>query len=285
MAHIGVLRAMQRLGLDYERLRQVNPALIYCSLTGYGQQGPLSQRAGHDINYLAVSGSASITGRRRSGPLPAGQQIADIGGGSYPAVIGILAAVIHRQQTGEGQHIDVAMADGALAFNSLFAAGALTSGRDPGREDLSLNGAYCHYDYFATADNRWLSVGSLEPQFCRAFVTALGKPEWFEKAFDHTPAVQAEMKEKIADLIRSESAAHWMERFQKTDACVELVLSFTEAADHPHYKERGMIVTLQGEGGQTRQVACPIRFSRTPAEYRFPGRPVGADNQEILGAP
>ena len=155
---------MAKFGLDYETLKAANPALIYCSLSGYGQTGPLKNRAGHDINYLARSGIMSYSGGKSSGPQLTGIQIADIASGSNNAVIGILAAVIHRQRTGEGQHVDVAMTDGVIAFNALAGAAFLVDGTETRRGEAILNGGSL-YDFYETKDGEYLSFGGLEPQF------------------------------------------------------------------------------------------------------------------------
>ncbi|MEY2863904.1 MAG: hypothetical protein RLY58_1611, partial [Pseudomonadota bacterium] len=163
---------MARLGLDYDTLKAINPRLIYCSITGYGQTGPLKDRAGHDINYLALSGIAGHSGRKVGGPPPMGIQIADVAGGSLHAVIGILAAVIERQQSGLGQHIDISMTDCAFALNSMAGAAQVAAGDAQMAEGGALNGA-TYYDYYQTRDGRYLSVGSLEPQFMLGLAQAL----------------------------------------------------------------------------------------------------------------
>ncbi len=195
---------MARLGLDYETLKAINPGLIYCSITGYGQTGPMANRAGHDINYLSLSGLASYTGRKRSGPVPPGVQVADVAGGSHHAVMGILAAVFQRQGTGQGQHIDISMSDAALSLNAVFGASYLAGGKVPGLEEDLLNGGI-FYDFYQTSDNRYLSVGSLEPQFATGFFQAIGKPEWLSKAVNFTAEVQQQLKTDIQSVISSQS--------------------------------------------------------------------------------
>lgn len=166
---------MDKLGVGYEALKAANPRLIYVAITGYGQTGPYRERAGHDINYLALAGVASYTGRRERGPLPLGVQLADLAGGSLHGVMGLLAAVIHRQQTGEGQFVDISMTDCAFSLNGMAGAGYLAAGVEPEMEALALNGG-SFYDYYRTRDGRWFSVGSLEPQFMQQFCAAIGRP-------------------------------------------------------------------------------------------------------------
>jgi crotonobetainyl-CoA:carnitine CoA-transferase CaiB-like acyl-CoA transferase len=167
---------MDKLGVGYEALKAINPRLIYVSITGYGQTGPYKDRAGHDINYLALAGIASYTGRRDRGPLPLGVQLADIAGGSLHGVMGLLAAVIQRQVTGEGQRVDVSMTDCAFSLHGMAGAGFLADGVEPQMENQVLNGG-SFYDYYRSRDGRWFSVGSLEPHFMQQFCTALGRPE------------------------------------------------------------------------------------------------------------
>lgn len=168
---------MAGLGLDYERLKSVNPALIYCSLTGYGQTGPMRLRAGHDINYLARSGLMSYSGKKESGPALTGMQIADIAAGSNNVVIGVLAAVVHRNVTGLGQHVDCAMTDGVMAFNAMTGVSYLTDGREPQREETLLNGGTL-YDFYETKDGKYISVGALDPSFSALFAGSSGVLIW-----------------------------------------------------------------------------------------------------------
>ncbi|RME48583.1 MAG: CoA transferase, partial [Caldilineae bacterium] len=167
---------MERLGIGYDALRAVNPRLIYCAITGYGQTGPYRHRAGHDNNYLSLAGVMSHTGRRETGPVPLGVQVADVGGGSFGAVTGVLAAVIHRSQTGEGQFVDISMFDMSVAWNAVAVAHYLVGGENPDYESMWLNGG-SFYDYYRTADGRYLSVGSLEPKFWAGFCEAIERPE------------------------------------------------------------------------------------------------------------
>src|SRR5699024_10354407 len=148
----------------YETLKAINPNLIYCSLTGYGQTGPYQRRPGHDNNYLSIAGVSGYSRRKNAPPTPMGIQIADMAGGSLHSITGILAAVIHRNNTGEGQHVDISMTDSSFAMNAIFGPGYLTNGVEPEPEGNNLNGG-TFYDYYETKDGRDFSVGSLEPHF------------------------------------------------------------------------------------------------------------------------
>lgn len=273
---------MQRLGLDYETLSAEKPELIYCSITGYGQTGPLKNRAGHDINYLALAGLASYSGRKDTGPILSGTQIADIAGGTHHAVMGILAAVIERHSSGKGQHIDISMSDAALALSTTAGAGHLAGDKAPELSGTMLNGGI-FYDYYETSDGRHISVGSLEPQFCKQLCEALGKPDWFERAMNYNPEVQAELKQDLIAAFKQKSFAQWSDIFAALDACVEPVLNLGESEQHPHFQERGMYIEIPAaDGQQLRQIASPIKFSGSQTEYRNAGLPIGANTQEVL---
>jgi len=273
---------MDKLGVGYEALKAINPKLIYVSITGYGQSGPFRDRAGHDINYLALAGVASYTGRRESGPLPLGVQLADIGGGSLHGVMGLLAAVIHRQQTGEGQQVDVSMTDCAFSLHGMAGAGYLAAGVEPEMEGLALNGG-SFYDYYRTRDGRWFSVGSLEPQFMQQFCAAIGRPELAARGLSSKPEEQQALKREIAIEFEKQDFAQWRERFAALDACVEPMLSLAEAVEHPQLVERGVVTQVpNGKGGEQRQMACPIRFSTGLPEPRHIGAALGAHTAQVM---
>lgn len=274
---------MDKLGVGYETLRAINPKLIYCSITGYGQTGPYCQRAGHDLNYLSIAGMTGYNGRRDSGPAPMAFQVADIAGGSCHAAMAVLAAVVHRQTTGEGQYLDIAMTDAAFALHGLTAPPALIGDQDPQLERTTLNGGG-FYDCYRTADGRYMSVAGLEPQFFAQFCRAIGKPEWVNKGLTLDPDTVAAVKSDIAAVIGARDYRHWCDVFAGLDCCVEPVLSFSEAAAHPQLQAREMLVQVpRHEGGSQHQVASPFRFSATPVEYKFTGARLGQHSAEVLG--
>ncbi|MDY6798238.1 MAG: CaiB/BaiF CoA-transferase family protein [Pseudomonadota bacterium] len=269
---------MDRLGIGYEALRQVNPQLIYCAITGYGQTGPYAKRAGHDINYLSLAGVSSHSGRKEQGPPPLGIQVADVAGGSHHAVMGILAAVIHRQQTGEGQFVDISMTDAAFALNAMAGAAELAGGQPQQPEGSMLNGG-SFYDYYQTADNRWLSIGSLEPQFSGRLCDTLGIPEMKSYGLSQNPEHQQKLKAAIKKAISDKTLEQWRAIFADQDACVEPVLTISEAAGHPQIQARDMVIEVdRGDGSFQKQLGHPIKFSQTPCQSKFTGRALGADN-------
>lgn len=271
---------MDKLGVGYEALKAINPKLIYVSITGYGQTGPYKDRAGHDINYLALSGLASHTGRADSGPLPLGMQVADIAGGSLHGVVGLLAAVVQRQVTGVGQAVDVSMTDCAFSLNAMAGAAYLAAGEEPGMEGNALNGG-SFYDYYQTRDGQWFSVGSLEPQFMLQLCAALGRPELAKWGL--RPDKQGELKNEIRIEFEKRDAAQWRELFASMDACVEPMLSFAEAVEHPQIRARELVLEVPREGKSAqRQIASPIKFSEGLPAPRHIGAALGAHNAEVL---
>ncbi|MCU1777324.1 CoA transferase [Pseudomonas sp. 14P_5.3_Bac1] len=273
---------MERLGLGYAALKAINPRLIYVSITGYGQTGPYKDRAGHDINYLALAGIASHTGRQDSGPLPLGVQLADVAGGSLHAVVGLLAAVIARQHSGVGQHLDVSMTDCSFSLNAMAGAGYLACGVEPEWETQVLNGG-SFYDYYRTRDGRWMSVGSLEPAFMQQLCAALGRPELAAQGLSPRPEQQKALKLALQVEFEKRSFEQLCELFAGVDACVEPVLSLSEAVEHPQLKARTLISQVpRGDGSTQAQIACPLKFSEGLPEPRHIGAAVGAHTDEVL---
>lgn len=274
---------MERLGWGYPQAKAVNPKIIYCAITGYGQNGPLRDRAGHDLNYLALSGILSYTGRKDEGPIPYGTQVADLCAGSYNMVVGVLAALYHRNATGEGQFVDVAMLDGSIALNAIAGAAYFGVGHLPKPEGEFLNGGTL-YDIYKTKDGRYLSVGGLEPKFLAGFLKALGlsdlaKPGATMYSMNNIPAA----KEKVRAAIAEKTLEEWNAIFPAYDCCVEPVLDLSEMAAHPQTAAREMIIDIDdNRGGRTRQIASPIKFSESEQEYHHAGRPGGAETEAIL---
>jgi len=271
---------MQRLGLDYSSLKKIQPQLIYCSITGYGQTGALKDRAGHDINYLALSGLASFSGRKETGPVLSGTQIADIAGGSHHAVMAIMAAHIQRITTNEGQYLDISMSDAALALTTMFGSNALASGENPELGGEMLNGGL-FYDYYQTSDDRYISIGSLEPNFAMTLLSVLELTDWKKKIADQSEESQQEVRAAISDKISTQSLSYWQAEFAKVDACVEPVLTVNEAAKHPHFIDRGMITEAEDcNGNKVAQIDSALPFKRDNAHQV--GTPLGTDSIDML---
>lgn len=269
---------MKKFGLDYDALKNIAPDLIYCSLTGYGQTGPMANRAGHDINYLARSGNMAAAGRKNSGPVLTNIQIADLAAGAMNTVAGILAAIYHRERTGEGQMIDISMFDGVLPFNGMDGISALAGGSIPQRENQLLNGGQV-YDFYETADGRYMSVGSLEPKFFSALCRGLNLDETLLSSNS-----TEEIKKIIAEKFKSKNFSEWCIIFNRLDACVEPVMDLNELTNDGQVIAREMLpsVSLADGSDSITQFGCPIKLSKTPAYYHHAGKPKGYDTQKIL---
>ena len=271
---------MKRLGLDYQTLAKINPRLIYCSITGYGQTGLYKDKAGHDINYLALSGIAGHSGRQDSGPPPMGVQIADVAGGSLHAVIGILSAVIERQCSGQGQYIDISMTDCAVTLNNMAAAATLAGKTPQYAEKSHLNGG-TFYDYYQTQDGRYLSVGSLEPQFMSGLATVLELPILLEKGSSFDATDRKLVKQALQEKIKTKTFIEWSAIFAELDVCVEPVLQLDEALTSSLAKQRQWVVDVplaEGSAQTEPQLACPIKFSRSTMTYKHIGKMLGQDS-------
>lgn len=274
---------MKRLGLNYEDLRAVNPKIIYCSITGYGQTGPYSQRPGHGINYLSVAGVLDHSRHKNKRPVAMGIQIADVAGGTMHAAVGILAAALHREKTGEGQQIDVSMTDSVFALNSIYGSSYLGGGYVAQQETEILNGG-TYYDYYKTKDDRYFSVGSLEPQFRHMLCKALDIPELIDNTFNTSSYTQQRFKDAVRDAFLTKTFDEWLAIFDEGfDSCVEPVLTFPEACEHPQLKSRNMITEVPKEDGtMQKQIGSALKFSSHEPNYKHVGPKLGQHTEEIL---
>lgn len=274
---------MKRLGIDYETLREINPRLIYCAITGYGQTGPYANRPGHDNNYLSIGGVLDHSRLKDKKPVAMGIQIADIAGGTMHAAVGVLAAALHREKTGEGKFIDVSMTDAMFAMNALYGAQYFGSGRPPQPEEEILNGG-TFYDYYRTKDGRYFSVGSLEPQFRKLLCEALGIPELIDSTFNGSSYTQQRFKEAVKDAFCSKTFDQWLDIFNEDfNGCVEPVLTFDEACEHPQILARNMVVDVpKPDGTVQRQIGTALKFDGIEPNYQFVGAKMGAHTEEIL---
>ena len=274
---------MKRFGLDYETLKEVNPKLIYCSITGYGQNGPYNNRPGHDINYLSVAGLLDHSRHEGKKPVAMGFQISDIAGGAMHAAFGILASVYYREKNGVGQYMDVSLTDTVFTMNALYASQYFGNGRIPEPEQEILNGG-TFYDYYKTKDGRFFSVGSIESQYRKLLCEALGISELIESTFYDSAYTQARFKEAVKDAFLTKTFEEWLEIFGEDFlGCVEPVLDFEEACNHPQIKAREILVEVpKGDGTTQTQIGHPIKFSEGAATYHHIGSKIGEDSTQIL---
>lgn len=273
---------MNRLGLGYERLAALNPRLVYCAISGYGQDGPLAEFGGHDINYQSYAGTleqnATADGPPHTGSFP----VADLAGGALSATMGILAALFDAQRSGRGRFIDVAMTDCAMALNTIPLTSLHSWGQPVPAGCDTLSGALPCYGTYVTADGRYLAVGALEPKFWQAFCTAVGHPELMKSGWAAGKAGAA-IKQQVADIIKAKTQAEWVEVFRAVDACVSPVLRIDEVLAHPNTQARRMTVDTAGADGRTvPYFAFPLKMS----DYQFSvdrlPPALGADNEDIL---
>lgn len=268
----------ERLGVGPDDCRRVNPRLVYGRGTGWGQAGPLAAAAGHDLNYIALTGVLHAVGEAGRKPVPPLNLVADMGGGGLLLAFGVVCALLEARASGSGQIVDAAMIDGAALqmwlIHSLHAAGRWNAAA---RGANLLDGGAPFYDVYETADGRWMSVAALEPRFYANLLDALGLDEGrYANQFD--VAMWADLRSALAGRFATKSRDEWAARFADAEACVAPVLSFEEAPAHPHHRARHTYVDV----GDMPQPAPAPRFSRTAAAEPAPQRPTGADTATIL---
>jgi len=271
---------MERLGLGPEACLDANPRLAYGRMTGWGQDGPLSQAAGHDINYVALSGALWYGGRADSPPTVPPTLVGDIAGGSMLLAVGMLAAMLCAQTTGKGQVVDAAISDGSAAATSLLYALFQNGQWSPQRQDNPLDGASHWYDTYETADGKYVSVGSIEPQFYALLLEQLGLADDPDFANQYDKQRWPELKQRFAELFRAKTRAEWCDLMEGTDICFAPVLDFDEAPEHPHNLARG---TFTEVAGVTQPAPAPI-FSETRSEIASAPPDLGQDTDSVLAA-
>lgn len=270
---------MERLGLGYEAVRRINPRLVYCSISGYGQTGPRAQEAGHDINYLGATGLVALNPGPPDRPVVPPAQIADIGGGTMPAVINILLGLRQRDATGQGCYLDIAMTDAMFSFAWLALAAGHASGRFPGPGEILLAGGSPRYQLYPTSDGHFVACGALEQKFWLAFTQCIA----LAPALVNDLADPAATRTAVAAIIARYTADHWRPIFAKADCCVTIMATLAEALADPHFVARGLFDHAVAVGGKN-VPALPLPLA--PAFRDPPGvkpTPVlGADTEALL---
>ncbi|KUO56324.1 MAG: carnitine dehydratase [Sphingomonadales bacterium BRH_c42] len=254
---------MERLGLGPDELLTANPRLVYARMTGWGQTGPLAQAAGHDINYIAITGALDAIGKAGELPIPPQNLVGDFGGGSMYCAFGILAALYERERSGRGQVVDAAIVDGATSLMSFFSGLPGSALRSTARGGGLLSGAAHFYRCYECADGREIAVGAIEPQFYAELLAKSGAPADLAQG-QMDPANWQDHAERLAALFKTRPAADWCELLEGSDACFAPVVPLDEVRDHPHMKERG---AYEERGGVWHSAPAP-RFSRTPGAIR-----------------
>jgi alpha-methylacyl-CoA racemase len=272
---------LDRLGVGYERLRAENPRLVYCAITGYGQDGPGRERSGHDLNYLGLNGILGLSGEAGGPPVPSAAQIADLGGGALMAAVGVLIALRERDRSGEGQLVDCSMFDGSLTFLAMLAAELLAGGPAPHRGELRLAGGIVCYRPYRCADG-YVTLGALEPKFWSTFCRGVGREDLADHAFD-PPGSDAHRA--VCEIFAQRTREQWRAFASEHDCCLEPVLDLDEALDGELVAAREMVVELEqpGAGRSVRLLGLPFKLSRTPGDAaRAPGPGLGEHTREVL---
>jgi alpha-methylacyl-CoA racemase len=267
---------MERLGLGPDVALKRNPKLVYGRMTGWGQTGPLAQAAGHDINYIAITGALAAIGTREK-PVAPLNLVGDFGGGSLYLIVGLLAALTHARATGQGQVVDAAMVDGAASLMSYFYGFRAEGVHSKQRADNRIDGGAPFYDTYKCADGEWIALGSIEPQFYKLLREKAGLSDpAFDAQMDR--AGWPELKGKVAKAIATKTRAEWNALMEGTDVCFAPVLEMDEAPSYPHNKERDAFVEIAG----VIQPAPAPRFDRTPGAVQGPPPEIGAHNESAL---
>jgi len=267
----------QRLGIDYDTLAKKNPGLVYCSISGFGQDGPYRDKVGHDINYLGYAGVIGVSGAAEQPPTIMPVQVADIGGGALTATVGILAALLARQHTGRGQYVDISMMDGGVAWNVFHMLMYLVRRQQPERGKTQLTGHYPCYAIYETKDGKYVTVGALEGHFWRNLCTALGVEDFIPDQFSEGER-REEMFRVIREKFRQKTQSEWLLLLEPIDICFGPVNSIEEVFADPQVKARGMIHDI---GGQ-KLIGSPIKLSDTPPADPTPVPDFGQHTDETL---
>jgi alpha-methylacyl-CoA racemase len=278
---------LERLGVGYERMREENPGLVYCAISGYGQDGPKRDASGHDMNYLGLIGLLGLTGERGGEPVQASGQIADLGGGALMAAFGILAALRERDGGGDapgsglGQLVDVSMADGAMSWLAMVAASYFADGAVPRRGDLPLAGSLICYRPYECSDG-WVTLGALEPKFWQGFCRGVGREDLIAAQFEH-PGSEAHAQ--VQEIFEGRSREEWEAFARKHDCCLEPLLELDEALSSELVRAREMVVEIDQPGAErpVRQLGVPVKLGRTPGDHaRLAGPALGEHTEEVL---
>ena len=275
---------MDRLGAGYEKVRSINPRTVYCSVSGYGQDGPYSQMAGHDINYISFAGALGLIGERNGRPIIPLNLIADYAGGGLCGAVGILAALMAREKTGTGQYVDIAMSEGVLYMLSGLVSDVLSRGISAERGGNRLNGGAPYYNVYRTKDDKYFSIAAIEPWFWENLCRALDR----EDLLLHQEAQgtkKIEVEQALSEAFMMKTREEWFETLKDANISVGKVYSLQEALDDPHAQQRGMVLEIEAPGiseGKVRQVATSIHLSETPGHVGHLGSVTGQHTANIL---
>ncbi len=272
---------MDRLGLGYAVLKEVNPRIVFCSLSGFGQDGPYRSRVGHDANYMAIAGLLKLVGDVEEAPTLPGIQIADMAGGVH-AALGILAALVARGTSGRGQFVDVAMLDGVMTWMVMQVAHLAAKGEEQPREKMYLAGTIPSYNVYETRDHKYVTVGALEPHFWANLCRALGREDLIKLA-GATGAEGTMLQQEMKEIFSSKTSQEWEEELGELDICFGPVNGLAEAQQDPQVRHREILIEVDDPRcGPVLQFGFPIKFSNTPCSVRTPAPGLGEHTQSVL---
>jgi crotonobetainyl-CoA:carnitine CoA-transferase CaiB-like acyl-CoA transferase len=272
-----------RLGVGYDAISKTNPRIVYASLSGYGQTGPYSDLVGHDINYISVGGALSAIGRPGQRLAIPQNTVADFAAGGLMTAFSIVSALYARNTTGRGQYLDMSMSDNVLYLLASQTGGVLAGGASPKPGGEMLNGSAPHYNVYECADGKWLSIGSLEPQFWAALCKVVGREDMLDAEFD--PSRHAEFQAHLDQFFKQKTRDQWFAELKEIELCIAPVLELAEALDDEHQQARGMTVEVNDPvAGPIRQVGIGPKFSDTPGSVRSTAPALGAHTDEVLAA-
>jgi len=276
---------MDRLGVGYEDLKKINPGIIYCALSGYGQDGPYKFMAGHDMNYLAIAGVLGMQGVRGGPPILSGVQMADVCGGGQMCIQGILLALLARVKNGKGQFVDISMLDGAVSLLAQHAGNFFGDGKEPRRGEMNLNGGYACINIYRAGDGKYIVLAALEEKFWEQFCIGIKRENLINDQFAG-PERQLEIIAELQEIIGQKSCVEWIEYFKKFDTCITAVNELKDAFQDPQVLHRQMIrpFTYQSRDGEKtiQQLGIPIKLSETPGTLRMGPPRFGEHTDEIL---
>jgi crotonobetainyl-CoA:carnitine CoA-transferase CaiB-like acyl-CoA transferase len=272
---------VDRLGIGYGTVAEINPCIVYCSLTGFGQDGPHRDRSGHDLNYLALSGVLGLTTDDRGKPAMSGTQVADLAGGMI-AGFAVLAALLAREKTGRGQYVDVSMFDVMVSMLPIAGAQYFAGKNFQVGDKFILSGAYPFYNVYETSDGAWMTLGALEPKFWANFCTTVGRSELIGKQFSEGEARQA-LFEEVKTIFKSKTREEWIEVMRDADCCCEPVLSLGEAFAHEQTRARDLVLESSSTtDGLIKQLGFAYRLSDTPPRMNSWSPDLGEHTKELL---
>jgi crotonobetainyl-CoA:carnitine CoA-transferase CaiB-like acyl-CoA transferase len=272
---------LDKMGLSYEKASEVNPKIIYVSVTGYGQESPYANHASHDLNYIGYAGILANIGTKGSAPVAPAMQIADVPGGAYMSVIACLSALWAREKTGKGQKVDVSMLDSALPLMTLQMAHFWATGQNPKRGETILSGGLACYGTYECSDGKFIALASLEPKFWNKFCEMIRRKDLIDKQF--VMEIQENLKKELSSIFKTKERDEWVKLAEKEDICLTPILELNELEKNSYFQYRKMFIELEHpKFGKIKGINTPLKFSETQPKPEWTSPELGEDSAEIL---